>query len=444
MKQLFKNPLIALLLAIGHLALSLCGAGVSAMGAQHTNVVQSYFTMGIVEVAGEVDTEAINDAVESLLDEDIDSAIVEIEPTSYALDTFIRKVGKRVKCESFNPEYYQVETRGVEELSADSLQTATATTNWTVDTIDAKIFLANDTVKITGELDGTPTRFDAIIMSKTDTSITIKQITGDNWTTLHTIPASTEIYRISSASSEREIKEEPFTMYPEPSNSRVQKFIATIDSSTAAQIHKKEVQWGLPEMERAAIKDLRNRKENAYWDGKEGEVIGADGKKHRTVGGIYNIEDVRTKTVAADPTNKDWADLARFVFANSNGTTRKVAFASDGALEILNGIESIEKQLGQNQVNDKVGLIINSISTVYGTIDIIPCPSLTRIGHDNDMVILDMEFVEEKYFRPQRIVDFDLIGSGQADAEQKSIIEECTIQFKNLASHSIVTMTASE
>lgn len=381
---------------------------------------------------------------------DYDKLIVQELPSRTPLDTIFRNRAKKIRVESIKVPYFTVDTKPFQ----DTVNTAfTAGDNPQV--IDLKVndidmWSAHDTVLLNGipGYNGTTVtplhNLVARVVSIDFSGEKLKlqpingYVSGNNLTFQDTIAANTILTRMGKAEPELAMQTTPYAILPWEEYNYCQNFMAQIEESEWQRLHKQKSNWGFSDYAKLNIADMRATKELSFLFGARGlttDIVTKD--QIYTCGGATQFIG-KSKDVGNTISDADFASWRKELFEDNNGSESRYAFLGSELWKKLQVIDTIQKQIDAGKTEVVFGIKFAKIEFGNEVIYLHKHRLMAERGWANYGVILDLEHVSERAFKPLHETTLDLRKSGQKNADAKVIMEVSCPIFKYPATHMIL------
>jgi hypothetical protein len=398
------------------------------------------------------------DSPDLLLDQ-IDRKVTKIRPHEVVLDTIARQVSDTKNSTSQRVRHYAID---VIELSA-TLNTAIAAGSSSVPklqselvTSDSGIFAQEQTIfckGVSGYLeDGTtvdtknPLVLYVVGVSANGNPLAIPingpKISGN--INFPAIPAGTLLTRGGRAGSESQMKTDAYSGVPTDFEQYLQKFMAQIEQTTLHKIAEKEVDWDFSDLEEEAIFDMRRTQNITYWTGVKRVIKAknAHAKKAEEIyftGGIWN-QAGKDYSFGGNPVDENnIVGLMKTAFVGNASSKTKTFIVGSDLLEKFEQVD-YHKVVYAGTRKQVYGLEFSQIISKFGTLNVIHDQTLNDLGWSDRGFILDQDFLR-KWTMGWRVENFDLRGTGEADADARALIEICGLVLKNPEAHTRVYLS---
>jgi len=448
MKKIFgiftKTSVVLLLLTV---AMALFGVtDVSSMTAAVPGAVEGTDGVG-VHITGEVlATEVIKEGSPDLILLDVDDRITKISPYKNQIDQIARKVGRKMTAHGMEYKHYSIDIAPIGDVtSALYTESGTSVTaNLSVSNPD--LFNETDTVTVGGVkgydvtgLTQTDADFMFYVNGKTSDNPAKLYVTPINGKmvgskiTVPTIPSGTEIFLLSTAACEGDIRSYNNAALPTPEIGFLQIYKMEVGETTIAQMSLKEVKWELNDQIEIGVAKLRAGIERSSLIGVKGKTI-VPGKKYPvyTTGGIYwDIE--KEFEFPENPTDKDLIRFHKYLFTGQSGSNQKVQLMGSDFNEAISCIPGVMKQMEAKNTELHWGLQWSMITTNFGTTAASPYDMLDALGRSNECIVIDPEYLDKWVLVPFGSKDVDLKTPGifDGDVNVTTEISSICLRYKN-------------
>ena len=404
-------------------------------------------------VAGTVDTEAAGAGSDDFVMTDISKKISRIRPDDVPLDTMLREIGAGDTAEAWKFEFYENTSRSVGDVMTAAYTTGTAgaknisvgsVSNWNVDDV---IYVPS--IYANGS-SGAPLRMQVIDKDITEGTLQViaingTQSTGSELTVIPSIADTTPLYCIGNAKEELAAQTGAYQMLPGKIYNYAQVHMAQVEEGIYQSMNKTEVDYGLLEFKADSIYDMRLKANlasllgtRAYrFDPKSGKMKYFSGGLREFAG--VGLDYSKASTAANLLSHNKFIDWAEQMFADNNGSSRRVLGAGSKLIAGLMKVPSIQKQVEAKQTEIIFGVKFNVIDTAFGQFLIVHDKSLNQVGHSYDGYIID----PSKIRRRERIamswtkLELDKTGISKVNAWR---LEDCFgCEFRASGTHAWIT-----
>lgn len=407
-----------------------------------------------VGVAGTVDTETAAAASPELLLTDISKIISKIRPDDTPLDTMLREIGAGDKTSAWKFEFYENTTRGIGDLVKTAFVAGAAgakdievgnVTNWNVDDV---IYVPS--IKAIGST-GACLRLQVIdknISANTLQVIALNGTVSGNLTIVPAIADETPIYCIGNAKDETAAQTGAYQMLPGKTYNYAQVHMAQVEESVYMALHATEVDYGMVEFKADSIYDLKMKADLASllgtrqhrYDPKTGKMKYFSGGLIEFAGKSLDYSKANTATNVLSA-NKfiDWAEQ---MFADNNGSSKRVLLAGSKLIAGLMKVPTIQKQVEAKQTEIIHGVKFNIIDTAFGQFGIKMHKGLNLVGHEYDGFVLDPSKIRRRELLPMSWKELKLEDAGISKVKAYKLEDTFGCEFRNPGTHAVITATA--
>lgn len=379
-------------------------------------------------------------------DDSVDSEIVKFRPDLSPLDTITRQM-KAKKTETMRFNWY----------SADLLPTSTTVngavaggangTDYVVNVADASCIKVSDTLRV---VDANGEYF-LYVQSKNTNALTVVVPFDSDIETAPAMPKIEDgaaVYVLGSAAAEGDMTTESYGIIPTKQNNFCQIFKCQVSESTIQKLSRKEVNWGLSDIEEQAIYQWRNKIEMSALFGQKSFFY--DNNKQAAVYTTKGLVNYINKTIGIGAatangytiTNADLVDLTKEIFVGNSGSQQRVMFAGSKFVAELSKVESIQKQQEAGNTVVVWGIEWKEIRTNFGTLLLQHHKGLDLNGYEDKAIVLDMQYVDKWTFKPLERKEIDTKTSGQYDGDMFVSTEICGFALRYPDCHAIVKLGA--
>ncbi len=374
----------------------------------------------------------IKDASSDLDMDEINRKVSMYYPDVTPLDTMLRNTLNKAKIDSFTTEFYATDTKPLYDTIAtgcakdttknycNTIVCTTATT-WNID--DTMLF-----PDVTDTQDGQA--FAAIIVNKSNTTLTIQSLNGPTGTggnTDYGMPAiadGTVARRMGSAKYELDSTTTPYGAIPGTAFNYAQIFMTQVEEGFYQRTAKKEAKWGITQLEQLNLFDMKTTIEGAFLFGARHRFIdsAATTEKKYTCAGVRRYitgeSEYGTGGGKCDPSLSDMINICKEVFTGNNGSSKRIWFYGDDLAAGLNNIDFVQKQLAANNTEAVLGVIFRKIVTSFGELLCLRHPLFSQYGYGKYGLILDMNNIEKHIREPLSTneLDLDKLGVRKSNA----------------------------
>lgn len=383
-------------------------------------------------------------------DDSVDSEIVKFRPDLSPLDTITRQM-KAKKAETMRFNWYSVGLLPQTTKVTTPVAGGTNPNDYNIIVADEACVNVGDTIRVVD----TKGEYFYYVSAKNGTTLTVippydSEVTPDK-PAMNPIEADAIVYMCGNAAGEGEMQTANYGILPTKQNNFCQVFKCQVSESTIQKMSRKEINWGLNDVEEQAIYQWRNKIEMSALFGTKGFFPGGanNASVYTTNGIVKYIKKNLTlgKTVDAQGnavlTNADLVDLTKDIFVGNSGSQQRVMFAGSGFVAALSKIESIQKQQEAGNTVVVWGIEWKEIRTNFGTLLLQHHKGLDLNGYEDKAIILDMQYVDKWTFKPLERVEIDTRKAGTYDGDTFISTEICGFSLRYPDCHAIVSLKAA-
>lgn len=396
-------------------------------------------------VDGPLTTKLAETASPGLLRNEIDERIVKIRPMSTPLDQISRYGGARL-CGSMKVDYYSVDTRPVEDTTAEDYEPDRDADSGPVKLKmkNANVFEPSTTVIVPEIKASTGGSLVLYVVSRDSTYISVISVNNmeDGVLVVPEIPKDTRLVRMGRAAAELDVMTAQFEALPKKDTNYCQIFKTQVEQSTFMKIANKEVGWTFSDQEEAAIIDMRMGMEKNFLFGHKAILL--DPEKHEEIlltGGIWNQTE-NTFSYSSLASEDALVSLCKKAFTNNAGSSRKVLIGGTGLIEQLHRINHSRVLSAEASVT-KWGLDFTEIHSKFGTLYVLLSEVFDQCGMPDGGMVIDPEYITKYAHVPFRTERLDLRSAGVRNTDAIVITEAACLVLRYPNSHMRIVKTAS-
>jgi hypothetical protein len=378
-----------------------------------------------------------------ILENTIDEEIVKINPMSTPIDQISRQA-KAKKCESYEVEYYSVDTRPV----SDTLKTETslvapgsANNPPTVSIVPNKleIFEVSDTILVKG-VAATDGELVLYVKAKDDSKLTCVAVngttSGNNVGGIPAIAANTTLVRMGRAAAETDAQSPAYEALPQKEKNFCQIFKLQVEQSTLQNMHKKEVNWSFNDLEERAVMDMRRGIEKSFLFGMKGKIYDTVKKSWiYLTGGIWGQAGKEYKyDNSKDFTEQDLIGLMKQVFTGNGGNKKRVFLAGSDLVEKINKI-TFNKDVYANDTVTKWGITFRDLISNFGELYVLHDETFDECGKSGCGLIIDPEYLTKYTWMPFGREELSLKEAGVRNTDAVVLTEISCLALRYPSAH---------
>ncbi len=237
---------------------------------------------------------------------------------------------------------------------------------------------------------------------------------------------------------------------PNERNNYTQIFRSTLEMTRTATQTRLRTGDAVKEAKRECLEYFSVDMERAFFFGKKGSTT-VNNKPLRMMSGIFEqISTVSSANVitadASSGVDMDWLE-AQMLAMFATGSSEKVAFGGNGALQVINQIVRKNSSMTITPGLREYGMRVSRLEGPFGTLVMKSHPLFTQqtggtnggtafYSHNNTLVVLDMAFVKYVYLQDIEY-ERDLTQKG-LDGQKSGYIGEVSIEISFPQTHFIV------
>ena len=386
-----------------------------------------------------------NGDIGDFYDDSVDSEIVKFRPDLSPLDTITRQM-KAKKAETMRFNWYSVDLLPHTTTITAPVAGGTTAGDYNITIADEACVNAGDTIRV---VDANGDYF-YYVNAKNGTTLTVippydSEVTPDK-PAMNAIAADAIVYVCGNAAGEGEMQTADYGILPTKQNNFCQIFKCQVSESTIQKISRKEINWGLNDVEEQAIYQWRNKIEMSALFGTKGFFKGgAKNTEVYTTNGIVkyikkNIELGNMVNGNLVIVNSDFVDLTKDIFVGNSGSQQRVMFAGSEFVAAVSKVESIQKQQEAGNTVVVWGIEWKEIRTNFGTLLLQHHKGLDLYGYADKAIVLDMQYVDKWTLKPLERVEIDTRKAGTFDGDTFISTEICGFSLRYPDCHAIVSL----
>ena len=433
MKKVFsflkENPLFVLLSVVA-IALALFADEQAGLTLAMATVVAPGTTKPSNGIAG-LPTQGLGDDTKvsnlselnpDLIEAEVDERIIGVASDESIIDTIKRRIRRQVRVTSFEVDHYLIDDKRSKAytneayigIGATRAEIPFSTTG------ERKIFQEYFTAICKGvngydptgqiEMPGVDLMLFFVGKNSTTEAPIAMAVNGpkvnatDDYCTVPTIPAGTEIILLSSAAYETQKFIAPSTIVPVPERMYLQKQLCNSIVSDYFAAQKKRIQFNKSQIAEAILRQFRLESCRTAWVGQPGKfkvqaMDAAMGYQWDYFSKGIRWQFKRQYDLASKITFADLINLSMVKFTGFNCTKKAIWLLGK---QLLNDIQKIDLTLHKNinvMNSTTFGIECTRIHTVFGDIDLIHDPTLDALGYSNCGGLIDANGLVRYYMK---------------------------------------------
>ena len=357
-----------------------------------------------------------------LIEAEVDERIIGVASDESIIDTIKRRIRRQVRVTSFEVDHYLIDDKRSKAYTNETY-TGIGATRAEIPfstTGERKIFQEYFTAICKGVNGYDPTGqiempgVDLMLFfvgknSTTEAPISMavngpKVNATDDYCTVPTIPAGTEIILLSSAAYETQKFIAPSTIVPVPERMYLQKQLCNSIVSDYFAAQKKRIQFNKSQIAEAILRQFRLESCRTAWVGQPGKfkvqaMDAAMGYQWDYFSKGIRWQFKRQYDLASKITFADLINLSMVKFTGFNCTKKAIWLLGK---QLLNDIQKIDLTLHKNinvMNSTTFGIECTRIHTVFGDIDLIHDPTLDALGYSNCGGLIDANGLVRYYMK---------------------------------------------
>ncbi|MBQ8543264.1 MAG: hypothetical protein IJ436_07315 [Bacteroidaceae bacterium] len=358
----------------------------------------------------------------NLIEAEVDEKIIGVASDESIIDTIKRRVRRQVRVTSFEVDHYLIDDKRSKAYTNEEY-TGIGATRAEIPfstTGERKIFQEYFTAICKGvngydptgqiEMPGVDLMLFFVGKNSTTEAPIAMAVNGpkvnatDDYCTVPTIPAGTEIILLSSAAYETQKFIAPSTIVPVPERMYLQKQLCNSIVSDYFAAQKKRIQFNKSQIAEAILRQFRLESCRTAWVGQPGKfkvqaMDAAMGYQWDYFSKGIRWQFKRQYDLASKITFADLINLSMVKFTGFNCTKKAIWLLGK---QLLNDIQKIDLTLHKNinVANSTIfGIECTRIHTVFGDIDLIHDPTLDALGYSNCGGLIDANGLVRYYMK---------------------------------------------
>lgn len=450
MKQTIKIRKIAslIIMMITGLVLGTVLDAVSASGI--TFAVGTAVAGGLIDQQSATGGAAYDEAHEYIDMRDVQRKVELYKPYQTPILTLMSQ-NKRESCDSWEKKYFAIDARGM-NTTAVSATTISAAGTTTVTVADGSFFTKNNTVffsittaqkvssgrTLMGIVTGIPESGKiAVLLVNPNLPATGGTLAASDFT------SSVAVMRGGTAMNPKAASTGAWGALPEPDYNYVQSFMEQVDIEDFQEKMKKQIDWNLPDMKRAAIDDFKLQLERTFLNGIRGiKDVLVDGETQRiyTCGGFLQDTGVPVKDsiTLSSLDEKGLNEITKLIFTGNNGMKSRYLLGGCDFIEALENIHANKKQILAKETQTELGLDFVKIVSMFGTLNVVYYEQLDLLKKPKSAIVLDKSNLVSADLEAFNIRPIDKKTSGIAKVTSVAIEQTSTMLIKNKKTHYIL------
>lgn len=376
---------------------------------------------------------------------DVQRKVEEYKPYQTPLLTLMAS-SKKESCASWEKKYFAIDSRGLSTTISAATTISNATTTLTVG--NASFFTVSNTVfiPVTGSTlvaSGSRTLMGIITGIPEANKITVLLVNPGASLAASDIVTAGTCQRGGSALSPKAASTGSWAQMPEPDYNYVQAFMEQVDIEDFQEKMKKQVDWNLPDMKRAAIDDFKLQLERTFLNGVKSVkdvLVGGQSQRIYTCGGFLQDTGIPVSSdiTLSTMTEKILNGIMKDIFTGNNGMKDRYLFGGADFIEALENVTADKKFILAKDSYSELGLNFIKLKSMFGSLNVAYYEQLDLLGLEKRAIVIDKSNICTADFEPFNIRPIDLKSSGIAKVTAAAIEQTSTMLIKNKATHYIL------
>lgn len=357
-----------------------------------------------------------------IIEAEVDERIIGVASDESIIDTIKRRIRRQVRVTSFEVDHYLIDDKRSKAYTNETY-TGIGATRAEIPfstTGERKIFQEYFTAICKGvngydptgqiEMPGVDLMLFFVGKNSTTEAPIAMAVNGpkvnatDDYCTVPTIPAGTEVILLSSAAYETQKFIAPSTIVPVPERMYLQKQLCNSIVSDYFAAQKKRIQFNKSQIAEAILRQFRLESCRTAWVGQPGKfkvqaMDAAMGYQWDYFSKGIRWQFKRQYDLASKITFADLINLSMVKFTGFNCTKKAIWLLGK---QLLNDIQKIDLTLHKNinvMNSTTFGIECTRIHTVFGDIDLIHDPTLDALGYSNCGGLIDANGLVRYYMK---------------------------------------------
>jgi len=419
----------------------------------NTNAGNITFATGTVVTGGTVTQQAATggdtyvETTEYLDMRDVETKVMLYKPYQTPLLTLISDNGIG-STDSWEHKYYAVDSRGM----SSTITTADSYTNYvaTLNVADPTMFTLYNTVYFP-EIVTTTTKISSgrmlmgIVTSfPTTGKMTVRLINYGNSVGTGDFTGAA-IYRGGSAMNETFASTTPWGILPDPDYNYVQIFMEQVEQSEYQTLMKKEANWNLADLKRAAIEDFKIQRERTFLAGIKSNfnlTVSNETKRFYTCGGFLNDTGIpaMTNQTLANLDSGTFTTWLKTIFTGNNGSNKRFLLGGADMIEAIEKVKIDNKWLLSKETEIEIGINWVKLVSTFGSLDVMYYEQLDLLGKEKWAIVIDKPNLKAYDLAGKgfNVRELDYRSSGVKNVDAAVIEQASTLAIKNKVTHHII------
>lgn len=374
-------------------------------------------------------------------DDDLEEAICKVGSNKFVIDTMTRHIKNRRDCKSWAAGGYEIGERPIEDTLAENTPEVTGK-QATFKVTNPDMWVVGDVLNVMttdGQVSDANGPFSLLVVDKSGDTLSVVRTDYRNGDGVKKIPALTKdslLVRLGAAYNESVARTTGVAQIPSRRTYFNQNFMATVEMSVLADLHKKDVKLDFATYKQLAIFEMRYAMERANLFQVGGVTVDKDSKPVYTATGAWHqITNELTYTKNAGIKTADWTAFGRQIFSENNGSESRLLLPGADFLVTLLSNADFSKQMMEKNTEVVLGVQVKRIETGFGELLLAPGAPLFRGSYSNCAMVLDLANITRETFLPMNEKELNLDEAGISRSKAVRINEISSIYLQNLPTH---------
>lgn len=385
---------------------------------------------------GGVTHQGVEQTNPDLHDLDLDAVVVKVRPSETPMDTLMRELKNSRTTSSIQTGGWEVGTRDVEDRVTVDLNAGGDVGSLTVG--KKNMWVKDDTVLVPGVNgnDGKPLML--YVLGKDNMNGTLNVVAANAAGNIPAIPANSVLLRLGNAKAETDAQTTPFALQPTPRYNFCQIHMCQVEESVVESLAKKKVAMDFSTYKEQTMWDWKRSMEYTNLFGVAATITNPESNKLvYTSDGLWNQIDKAweyDKNMGPGFNRSDYVAMTKYIFADNNGSERKILFAGDDLIERMSNVFEFQQQINPENVELVHGIRFQRIVTNFGEL-LVKSHKLFRGAYADCALALDMSYITKDVYEPLHTRVLNLDESGQKRVMAHRMIEHYCLYAENLPTH---------
>lgn len=384
---------------------------------------------------------------------DVSKNITSIGRSQFPLDSILRELPS-VTSEGFEYKHYSTRERGIRDTVKTPYEVTQGSeagvkelivNNAQIWSLDGLIMVPSVQVNADGSCtvlsDGAvsinPLILNIVEINRGSGKLTIQAI---NATTIPALAVDTILTRLGVAKHELAAFSEDPSQMPFDDFNYCQIHMTTVSEGLYQKLQKKDVNWGIIDMQEQAIMDFRltNEATSLFGTRSKFKDLVSNKLKYTSDGLLRKIGkhlDMGAKTAIDNDLLYGWCGD---IFRGNNGSERRICFYGKEFGRELAKSTTVQKQLEADKTEVVFGISFKKIETTDGTLLLKPHDLFDEYGYGKMGMVVDPGYLFRAIQKPLETTELDRDRSGQSRSKDVRIDESHALITTNAEVHATI------